>query len=298
MNPDSSFAQDPMGALDTIASVFPPERGTFWLAAGVRFTTFVFIESIAVMSLEIGDTVEMNLLGLSRMSLPRRDLTLAQLELALRARFSSRDMVVSVQAQLTDNSWLLSESCRLTGGFALVNWLRTCQFVLTVGGYHPEFDKPAEFPAVPRVRFNWAVSRSVAIKGEAYFALTASCVMAGGRLEVSYDTRSVWASLTAIINAILSWDPFFYDVTVYVRVAAGVDISIWTPFGRAHIRFSTSIGAGVHVWGPELRGEAELDLDVISVTVGFGSDGATTGKDPIGWTEFHEKYLVAGDPTG
>ena len=298
MNPDSTFAQDPMGSLDTIASVFPPERGTFWLAAGVRFTTFVFIESIAVLSLEIGDTVEMNLLGLSRMSLPRRDLTLAQLELALRARFSSREMVVSVQAQLTDNSWLLSESCRLTGGFALVNWLRTGQFVLTVGGYHPEFDKPAEFPAVPRVRFNWAVSRSVAIKGEAYFALTASCVMAGGRLEVSYDTRSVWASLTAIINAILSWDPFFYDVTVYVRVAAGVDISIWTPFGRAHIRFSTSIGAGVHVWGPELRGEAELDLDVISVTVGFGSDGATTGKDPIGWTEFHEKYLVAGDPTG
>jgi hypothetical protein len=34
------------------------------------------------------------------------------------------------------------------------------------------------------------------------------------------------------------------------------------------------------------------------VTVGFGSDGAITGKDPIGWTEFHEKYLVAGDPTG
>ena len=251
MNPDSAFAQNPMSALDTIASVFPPERGAFWLAAGVRFTSFVFVESIAVLSLEIGDTVEMNLLGLSRMSLPRRDVTLAQLELALRARFSSRDMVVSVQAQLTDNSWLLSESCRLTGGFAMVNWLRTGQFVLTVGGYHPEFDKPAEFPAVPRVQFNWAVSRSVAIKGEAYFALTASCVMAGGRLEVSYDTSSVWASLTAVINAILSWDPFFYDVTVFVRVAAGVDISIWTPFGRAHISFSTSIGAGVHVWGPD-----------------------------------------------
>jgi large repetitive protein len=108
----------------------------------------------------------------------------------------------------------------------------------------------------------------------------------------------VWASLTAIINAILSWDPFFYDVEVFVRVAAGVDISIWTPFGRAHISFSTSIGAGVHVWGPELRGEAELDLDVISVTVGFGSDGAQTSKDPIGWSEFHEKYLVAGDSTG
>lgn len=298
MNPDSAFAQDPMGALEAISSAFPPDRGTFWLAAGVRFTTFVFIESIAVLSVEVGDSVELNLLGLSRMSLPRRDLTLAQLELALRARFSSRDMVVSVQGQLTDNSWLLSESCRLTGGFALVNWLRTGQFVLTVGGYHPEFDKPSEFPVVPRVGFNWAVSRAVAIKGDAYFALTASCVMAGGRLEVSYDTSSVWASLTAIVNAIVSWDPFFYDVSVFVRVSAGVDISIWTPFGRAHVSFSTSIGARVHVWGPDLRGEAELDLDVISVTVGFGADGDTTSNDPISWNEFHEKYLVAGDPTG
>ena len=169
--------------------------------------------------------------------------------------------------------------------------------MLSVGGYHPEFDKPAEFPVVPRVRFNWAVSSSVAIKGEAYFALTASCAMAGGRLEVSYDTSSVWASLTAVINAILSWDPFFYDVTVFVRVAAGVDISIWTPFGRAHISFSTSIGAGVHVWAGT-SGEAELDLDVISVTVGFGSDGALTGQGPHRLGGVPRKYLVAGDPAG
>ena len=58
-----------------------------------------------------------------------------------------------------------------------------------------------------------------------------------------------------------------------------------------HRRGRARVGSGT--WG-----EAELDLDVISVTVGFGSDGALTGKDPIGWAEFHEKYLVAGDPAG
>ena len=252
-----------------------------------------------MLSLEIGDTVEMNLLGLSRMSLPRRDLTLAQLELALaRAGFSSRDMVVSVQAQLTDNSLaafrILSTHRRIRHGqLASDGTVRADRRWLS-----PRVRQARRIPRSAPGAVQLGCSRSVAIKGEAYFALTASCVMAGGRLEVSYDTSSVWASLTAVVNAILSWDPFFYDVTVFVRVAAGVDISIWTPFGRAHISFSTSIGAGVHVWGPELRGEAELDLDVISVTVGFGSDGAITGKDPIGWAEFHEKYLVAGDPAG
>jgi hypothetical protein len=103
-------------------------------------------------------------------------------------------MVVSVQAQLTDNSWLLSESCRLTGGFALVNWLRTGQFVLTVGGYHPSSTSPRVSRSAPgavqlgRLAFGCN-------QGEATSPDRQLC---DGRrkLEVSYDTSSVWASLT------------------------------------------------------------------------------------------------------
>ena len=78
----------------------------------------------------------------------------------------------------------LTEDCRLTGGFAFFFWFDEGQFVLTLGGYHPSFVRPPEFPVVPRLGFHWAVSDAVVVKGEAYFALTSSCVMAGGRLEV------------------------------------------------------------------------------------------------------------------
>ncbi|MCE3246191.1 MAG: putative transcriptional activator [Geminicoccaceae bacterium] len=298
MDPDSPFAADPMSALQLLGQDFPPARGTFWGAAGVRFRSFALVESIAVLSIEVGDGVEVSLLGLSRMDIPPA-LPLARIELALRARFSTREMVLAIQAQLTDNSWLLNPSCRLTGGFAFVIWFREGQFVLTLGGYHPRFSRPARFPDVPRLGFNWSVSDALAIKGESYFALTATCVMAGGRLEAAFNAGRVWASFAYGMDALVSWDPFFYDVSGFVRVSAGVRIKVHIPFdGDVGVTLSLSIGAEVHVWGPELRGEARLDLDVTSVTVRFGSTGAESGRDKIGWAQFLERYLVAGDPDG
>ena len=93
-----------------------------------------------------------------------------------------RDGVLWIQAQLTDNSWLLHESVRLTGGFAFVTWFagpNRGQFVLTIGGFHPQFHRDG-YPHVPRLGFHWQVSDAIAVKGENYFALTSEAVMAGG----------------------------------------------------------------------------------------------------------------------
>ena len=144
-----------MGALDQLGTVFPPERGAIWFAAGVSFTSFSLVYAIAVLTVEVHDGLEINLLGLARWPCPTRRSPIAQIELALQARISTAEGVFSVQAQLTENSWLINESCRLTGGFAFVMWFKgelAGQFVLSLGGYHPDFDKPAAFPVVPRRR--------------------------------------------------------------------------------------------------------------------------------------------------
>jgi len=296
MDPSSDLATDPMGALDLLGETFPAERGTLWFAAGVRFTSFVVVESIAVLSAEIGDGLEINLLGLSRMDLPNPLTPMARIELALRARFSTTEGVLSVIAQLTDNSWIINESCRLTGGFAFVTWFRTGQFVLTLGGYHPRFARPAEFPLVPRLGFVWQVSDILSIKGESYFALTASCVMAGAKLDASLDAGWIWGRLVVGFDALVAWDPFHYCIHAYVSVSVGFKIEICVPFlGCARIKFSMSIGADLEIEGPELRGTAKLDLDVTSFTVRFGASGTAASSQKLEWHEFYDKYLVAGD---
>ncbi|MGW6267764.1 DUF6603 domain-containing protein [Streptomyces sp. NPDC055060] len=298
MDPGSELVREPMKALDSMARTFPPRRGAFWLAAGVRFTSFTVVESVAVLAVVFDQDVEVVLLGLSRMGLPNPGAPIASIELALRARFSSREAVLSVEAQLTDNSWLLSRSCRLSGGFAMVIWFRTGEFVLSLGGYHPRFAEPAHYPDVPRLGIHWRVSDAIAIKGESYFTLTSSCVMAGARVEAAFDGGFVQASFVAGLDALISWDPFFYDVGVYVAVSVRlqIDIRIW--FVHIRITIGFSIAADLLVQGPDLRGVAVLDIDVAKVEVAFGAVD-TPGRPPVlGWAAFHDKYLVAGDPHG
>lgn len=296
MDASSGFATDPMGSLRGISASFPGRHGTFWLAAGVRFTSFVLLETVAVLAVEIGEGVQVALLGVSHAALPDADTPVANIELALIARFSTEEGVLWVQAQLTDNSWLLSEDCRLTGGFAFVIWFNRSEFIFTVGGYHPRFDVPDHYPVVPKVGYNWTASNALVIKGESYFALASSAIMAGAGFEASYRTSTVWASLSAGVDVLVEWDPLFYDLSAYVKVSAGIDVRICV-IVCARVRMSFSMGASVRVWGPKLQGRVKLELGPIDVTVTFGA-GAKDEVLTIEWSEFVARFLVQDSPAG
>jgi hypothetical protein len=64
--------------------------------------------------------------------------TLFYVEVGMLAELNTVDGYFTVQAALAPSSHVLVPSCRLTGGFALVNWFPPSQhsgdFVFTVGG--------------------------------------------------------------------------------------------------------------------------------------------------------------------
>ncbi|MGL6111531.1 MAG: DUF6603 domain-containing protein, partial [Rubrivivax sp.] len=107
LDPAARPSTDPMAELLALDTLFPMKRGNFWFAAGVSFTSFALVDGVAVISIQIGDGLEVALMGLARMALPRPQLPIVSIELGLIARFSSKEGVLWVQAQLTDNSWLL-----------------------------------------------------------------------------------------------------------------------------------------------------------------------------------------------
>jgi hypothetical protein len=227
------------------------------------------------------------------MALPTEELALAKVELALKARFSTAEGVLSIQAQLTENSYILSPDCRLTGGFAFFIWFPKGQFVLTLGGYHPGFQAPKEFPVVPRLGFRWR-NGPVVTKGEAYFALTNSCVMAGGRLEVAYDLDWVRAWFAAWADFLISWDPFHYDIRIGVEVGVSARIEICVVVCGT-LSIDLSIGADVHIFGPPLHADVTVDLEVVSFTISFGADPRPEPNYIESWSTFRDKYLTAGD---
>jgi large repetitive protein len=288
--------QNPMDQLRALGRFFPMSKGTFWFAAGLSFNSFALVDGIAVMAVQVGDGLDISLLGLARMALPRPQVALVSIEIALLVRFSSSEGVLWVQGQLTDNSWLLYPDIKLTGGFAYVIWFKgehRGEFVLTLGGYHPEFHRDG-YPRVPRLGLRWSIGDAIVIKAGSYFALTSEALMAGGDFEASAHFGPAWAEVKFGAHGIVYFDPFYYYVNAYARIAAGVTIDTWI-FGE--ITISISLGARIDVTGPEFHGSVTFEVGPIELTLPFGgSDQAQ--KQPLSAAAFTDKYLEAGDGGG
>lgn len=289
------FLANPMAALQAMRQQVPARRGSYWFAVGFHGTTFVVVHITAVLYVALDSGVEVGVLGVARMMMPDEDAALVSIELALKARYSSSEGLLSIQGQLTDNSWLLSRDCQLTGGFAFFLWFERGQFLLTIGGYHPSFQREPEYPEVPRVGLRWDLG-PIHIKGESYFALTNSAVMAGTRIEAAYslgDWLRVWFKTWA--DFLLQWDPFHYDISVGIELGARVSFTVNLLFGKVRITLSISIGAELRLLGPPMRGVVKAKLGPFEVTVAFGSSNART--DYLDWVAFRNKYVLGEDPS-
>ncbi|MBL8329112.1 MAG: hypothetical protein JNJ71_09695 [Rubrivivax sp.] len=288
MGDASAVTEQPMQFLQRMGPMAPMERGSYWFAAGLTFTSFSLLNSQALLYVLLNRGLEIGLLGMSRFELPPA-VPLVSVELALKARFSTIEGVVSVEARLTDNSWVLSRDCRLTGGFAFYLWFggeHAGDFVITIGGYHPRYTPPAHYPVVPRLGFNWRVSSQISIKGEAYFALTPREVMAGGLLEAVYDSGDVRAWFRAWANMYIQWRPFWFEVEIGISIGVAVD----TFLGTAKVE----CGASLIVWGPEIGGEVTVDVWIISITIPFGADRVIP-QQKQSWDQFRTQLLPPED---
>ena len=290
-----ALVNDPMAELMSLSVSIPPKRGAFWLAVGLRATAFQIVNLIGVLYIALDSGVEVGVLGVARMALPSDDTALVEIELALKARFSSSEGLLSIQAQLTDHSWLISSDCQLTGGFAYFMWFAKSQFLLTMGGYNPNFQLDPAYPIVPRLGYNWSILGAINIKGQSYFALTNTCVMAGTRFEATYGPSAIHIWFTAYADFLISWDPFYYDIDVGVSVGASFSMSVCVFGCCVSISITVSVGASLEIKGPPFHGEVNVDLAVASVTVPFGP---TPNNQPpaLTWDQFSQKYIYNNDP--
>ena len=278
---------------------FPPVSGQYWLAAGVRFTSFKIVDAFALVTVQFGARFELAILGIATLRQPPTPAprALVFVEMALKVRFAPDDGLLSVMAVLTANSFLFDTRCKLTGGFAFCVWLpptdpkvvnRAGDFVLTLGGYHPKFRPPAHYPAVPRIGFDWQLPDcGVAITGEAYFALTPSFIMAGARLSAVFRSGNFSAWFDAHADFLIGWAPLHYEAEVGVRIGAAYVLRI----GSLACTISVELSASLTIWGPPFAGEAYVDIGIFAVTIPIGDRAAPRKPERIWWTDFEQAFL-------
>jgi hypothetical protein len=289
----------PLTVLGTLTSASPPwivpERGEFWGAAGITFTTFDLVQSQALLVVEAGQDLSLTLLGLSTARLPQEgDHVYAQIELELEARLEPAQGEFWFEAVLAPSSFLIDPACHLTGGFAFCIWFgpspHAGDFVLTLGGYHPAFSPPAYYPAVPRLGISWQPGGGVTVGGKGYLALTPSAFMLGGELDVTFQSGNLRAWLTAGADVIIHWSPFWFDAHIWISVGASYRLDLLA----TTVTLSFEIGADLELWGPPTGGTVTVDLYVIKFSIPFGSTGPDTGD--ADWTTIG-KMLPGGAVT-
>lgn len=263
-----------------------PRDGATWLAFGLNADVFGTIHCKALAFAEFGaDDLVVGVLGSAKARFPdpkkKSGKPYAGVELDVSAVYRRSADMLAVDARLSPDSFLLDPSVHLTGGAALRLWFggsdHPGDFVFTIGGYHPRYTPPAHYPRVDPVGVDWAPDSSVTLKGTSYFALTPSAVMAGGRLDLRFDSSWARARVDIGFDALVEWAPFHYEIDVWADITAQVRLLFaWSG--------EKSLGARLSVWGPPFGGTARVKVLGIDIPIAFGESRARPA--PVGWEEF------------
>lgn len=289
---------DPVqAAMSRLRDYIPPAIGEYWFSIGIRFSSFEMVQAFAMLSVSFGSDLTISILGLASLTIPRGlppgRPPLCYAELALRAEFNPSAGILSVEARLTSNSFIFDTACKLTGGFAFFLWFKGAHqgdFVITLGGYHPKFVPPAHYPLVPRLGVDWIVVPELRITGELYFALTPSCLMAGGKLRAVYDGGWLRAWFTAYADFLIAWKPFRYDIAMGVSIGVTATLRVDMGLFTISLSIAVELGTDLHLWGPPFAGTARVTFSIVSFTVKFGNQEQLE-PEPLKWNDFSKSFL-------
>ncbi|WP_136442385.1 DUF6603 domain-containing protein [Pacificoceanicola onchidii] len=290
--------KDPGGSLASVlaqtAEYIHPEPGANWIAAGIDVTSFEMVDASVVVTVAFGVDFEVALLGICRVTVPKgAPDPVLYMEIALEARFSPAQHLIAIDGRLTPASYLFEGIVRISGGFAFYIWYggdHAGEFVVSVGGYHPQFKKPDYYPVVPRLTIIYQVG-PLMIKGQTYFALLPHMLMAGLEIDAVWKSGPIKAWFSAGVDFLLGWRPFHYEASAFIHIGASFTLDLLF----TSVDITIHVGVDLDIWGPKFGGKATVDLDIISFTIHFGADKTI---DHVDWLQFRQSFLPGGEATG
>jgi len=99
----------------------------------------------------------------------------------------------------------------LTGDMAMrMNWGSSPNFALAVGGLHPAFNPPPNFPKLERIAINLSNGDNPRLRCESYFALTANTVQFGAHAELLASAAGFTVHGEIGYDVLIQFDPFSF----------------------------------------------------------------------------------------
>ncbi|KAI9929552.1 hypothetical protein MW887_001025 [Aspergillus wentii] len=286
----------PLNALQNMLDTkwFAPQDESFWVAAGLTVKAFQILSVQAVVAVQWNPYVELGIFAVATASIPggKSGRQFAFVQLGIVATVSFETGILKIEGELTPASYILDPNCHLTGGFALYSWFDSKDsnlrgdWVFTIGGYHPSFKKPSQYPDVSRLGISWQFEKSISITGNSYFAITPKTCMGGGRLELKLSLNPLYAWFIAFVDFLINYKPFFFMAEGGISVGVQFTLDLWL----VTIKIKVELSARLYIQGPPIGGTVHVNFWVFGFDIDFGSKSNETSQ-PLPLTDFIELVL-------
>lgn len=191
-----------------------------------------------VMEVDLGLLVELPfkgrliLLGALGIYLPHKNAKkrLIEIHVDVFGDFNFSEFYILIEGRLRDSQVV---GISLKGGFAfMMDWGQNPQFLLSIGGHHPNYKKPARFPAVPRLTALIKKGDAVSLTCEYYQAITSNSFQVGFSADLLIQKGGAKVTGFLGFNALIQFDPLYFEVDIALSVGvsykgrkfAGIDI--------------------------------------------------------------------------
>ncbi len=205
--------------ISDLKQVFPPFEGHFIIGpmGKLGWGTPTIISLELGLLLEIPET-RIAILGVLKCLLPDEEVPILKLQVNFLGLIDFNLGEISFDASLFDSRLLVYV---LTGDMALrIKWIGGSVFVLTVGGFHPDFKEiPAGLTNLRRLTISLLSGNNPRISIETYFAVTSSTVQFGAKAEL-YAAACGFNIYGFIgFDVLFRFSPFFFIATIHAGLA-------------------------------------------------------------------------------
>jgi hypothetical protein len=274
MFPQNVIANAPK-IISDLRTIFPPQQGTFLIGPMLKLGW----GEPTLVSVALGVIIEIPgniaILGVLKIAIPAEELALIILQVNFAgaiefdkqrlyffaALFESRIVFITIDGEMG----------------LLVAWGDDANFVVSVGGFHPQFTPPPlPFPSPKRISVSILNTSVARLTVQGYFAVTSNTVQFGARVDLYFGLSILNVQGNLQFDALFQFSPFKFIISISASFSVNV-------FGAG--LFSVSVSGLLE--GPEpyhIKGHGSISILFWDIGVDFETtwgDSKDTSLPPI-----------------
>ncbi len=265
MFPKDVIANAPQ-IISDLRAIFPPQQGTFLIGPMAKLgwgePTLASLSLGVIIEIPPGDVA---ILGILQLALPAPDVAVLMLQVNFIGVLEFDKQRFYFFASLFDSHVLF---ITLQGDMGvLFAYGSDANFVVSVGGFHPQFNPPPlPFPSPQRISIDLINESYAKIHADGYFAVTTNTVQFGTHSSFFFGFSACSVEGSSGFDALIQFSPFYFIVDINTQFSVkvfgvgvygvGIDVSLsgptpWHVHGTASLSFFFfSIDIGIDfTWG-------------------------------------------------